>query len=113
MSDSRRRRILWARDPHCHWCGRLTAYATPLLSVGVRVPPPNDLATVDHLDSRLSGRRGQTPGERTVLACYACNQNRGAAECRAYPDHSQRFIVARTVRPETQHSDLDIALTSC
>jgi hypothetical protein len=41
-----------------------------------------EMATIDHLDSRLSSdRRQHHDGQpRTVLACYACNQRRSVEE---------------------------------
>lgn len=78
----RRRLSLFQRDPHCHWCGRLTRYD---YVPGVKTQPP-DLATIDHLDNRR--KRGDkrererssipdvVPGERTVLACRECNERR-------------------------------------
>lgn len=56
------------------------------------------LATIDHLDTRLSGRRGSTPGvERTVLACYDCNNRRNREEQKATP------IELRRVRSQNGH----------
>ena len=41
----------------------------------------DDLATREHLDSKLSGARGKHKGElRIVLACNRCNHARGAEE---------------------------------
>lgn len=42
---------------------------------------PDDLATIEHLDSKLSGERGSHKGERRqVIACRRCNWERGNAE---------------------------------
>lgn len=42
---------------------------------------PDDLATIEHLDSKPSGERGKHKGEkRIVLACRRCNWTRGNAE---------------------------------
>lgn len=55
--------------------------------------PPANLATFEHLDSKLSGNRGKFPGEqRITLACYGCNQNRNVAEMR---EHQKRLRVIR------------------
>jgi len=86
----RRRRRLHQRDPNCHWCGRHTVLpeSPKAWTVGRgyhRVPAPHQ-ATIDHLDSRLSDQRGafiEVPMERTVLACWACNQERSRAEVAA------------------------------
>lgn len=64
------------RGGKCHWCGCVTL----LRARGDKTPNRSVDATIDHLDSRLSGRRGQVEGERTVLACYQCNNDRGVAE---------------------------------
>ena len=66
-----RRRTLWRRDPRCFWCGRLTVFEEH---------GRPDSATLDHLYSRLHPRRRDTRKHlpSTVLACYCCNQERGA-----------------------------------
>jgi hypothetical protein len=64
------RRRLWRRDPHCFWCGRLTvfeAYGVP------------HAATIEHIYPRGHPKR-RSPRKvlpETVLACHACNQERG------------------------------------
>lgn len=79
---ARRREILWHRDPHCHWCGRLTQLLSGKEGERMRRIFPDDMATVDHLDTKLSGRRSPGGGheERTVLACRVCNEKRAADE---------------------------------
>jgi hypothetical protein len=48
---------------------------------GVR--PPDNLATYEHLDSKLSPERGKHPGkQRVVLACWSCNNQRSIDEQR-------------------------------
>lgn len=70
----RRRRNLHRRDPRCHWCGNDTV----LMEGHIKYPPPN-MATLDHLDDRFDVNRGSyAHAERTVLACVACNNARGA-----------------------------------
>jgi hypothetical protein len=76
--NSRRRTRLLARGRRCHWCGIEVIYIhAPEWTRGAM---PANFATVDHLDDRLScpGRanRAPAPGERTVLACLACNLRR-------------------------------------
>lgn len=77
---ARRREILWHRDPRCHWCGCLTRLMPG--DQHKRAGQPKDMATVDHLDSRLSGQKAQYHAgeERTVLACQECNTRRGREE---------------------------------
>lgn len=67
------RERLYAADPHCHWCRRLTRWVT---SADGRLP--DDAATLDHFRSRLDPLRGKIAGEpRHVLACRKCNHDRG------------------------------------
>lgn len=74
---AKRKWDLWKKNPRCHWCGKIT------WPRGRRDGKnEDDVATVDHLDNSLSPERGKHAGEeRTVLACYACNQKRGALDC--------------------------------
>lgn len=70
-SQPTRRRLLWRRDPRCFWCGRVTvfeAHNTP------------EAATVEHVYPRTHPRRRDTRRHlpSKVLACYGCNQARGA-----------------------------------
>ena len=69
---------LWRRDPHCHWCGVRTVLPTD--NSGRQFAT---LATLDHLDNRLSKDRVKNKHhtERTVLACAACNSERGRLAC--------------------------------
>ncbi len=101
----KRRRNLLAEDPHCHWCGReLRDYDVPQPQAW-----PADMATLDHLNSRIlypggrpvtrvftAGRGVVTcrPASATVLSCFPCNQKRAVDEeqgvewtagCRANP----------------------------
>lgn len=78
MSDKLQRNRLWRKDPHCHWCGRLTVNEQ-----GVRP----DAATLDHVYSRLDFRRkGQG---KHVLACWECNQARASAEVQSMVEFAQ------------------------
>lgn len=75
----RRSRLFVLQGGRCFWCQCTVVELPP---VPRRKHPPQNMATLDHLDSRLSPHRGQwRPGvERTVLACLGCNLRRGAAE---------------------------------
>ena len=74
----KRAKLFAEQDGRCHWCNQ------PMLPSwtyrkGVRVP--DNLATLEHLDSRLSKERGKHPGERrVVLACNVCNEARNKQE---------------------------------
>ena len=62
----------------CYWCGHKMLWKWEYCK---HATPPRNLATWEHLDSRLSIERGQHPGEkRIVLACKECNEDRAAAE---------------------------------
>lgn len=75
---SRHRERLFKQDPHCHWCGRLTKLFTP--APGQKAP--GDMATVDHVISRLTrtSRAEYHHKSNKVLACENCNRRRGAEE---------------------------------
>jgi len=77
--EQRRRRLikLHRLDCRCFWCKRPTVL---VISDRSTVNFPRR-ATIDHLDHKLSGRRRPGPREpRTVLACFECNQRRGAED---------------------------------
>lgn len=82
---------LWLASEKCHWCGRPTVlFVVPPQSPsrvrrhGEHFP---DRATIDHLDTKSSGQRKQRNNqeERTVLACYECNQRKNTEEQAATP----------------------------
>lgn len=68
-----RRRRLHAENPNCHWCGVLTVLETPNAQCA-------DMATIDHVIDREHakelGLTVQQRNEKSVLACYRCNQRR-------------------------------------
>jgi hypothetical protein len=80
----RRRNTLMAlQDGRCYWCFR----KVEIIRGDVTMPPPDHMATIDHLydkyDSRRQGYvRGETPKCVTVLACYKCNNSRGQQTAR-------------------------------
>ena len=73
-----RDRLYERQKGKCCWCGR------QMLKRWIQVdglPVPDDLATLEHLDSKMSPDRGYRQGEiRHAVACRACNLQRGAAE---------------------------------
>lgn len=87
---------MFARDPYCFWCGRVTILHTSEIS------DPR-LATIDHLYSRLNPKRHQPRGnDRSellhVLACRQCNHERSVAEQQGRifsPKIPERLSVAR------------------
>lgn len=73
---AKRRRALFNKDPHCHWCGIEVVWYDK--DGGTM---PENGATIDHLRSRLNPeRRRKADGEQTVLACSKCNQQRNRQE---------------------------------
>lgn len=68
---------LWKSDRRCFWCKRPTVILPP---DGRRKVVPDDMATIDHLNSKYSEHRGKTIGPATVLSCYRCNFERGRKE---------------------------------
>jgi hypothetical protein len=76
------RRWLWTREPHCCYCGVLT-----VLPAKYDPDRPFDtMATVEHLDPRLSPERGKHPGKfRKVIACWKCNNERNRAFTASLP----------------------------
>lgn len=64
---------LFMRNRHCFWCGRQTSLGLPLDHPAT--------ATIDHLFSRLHPwrRTSQRPSP-VVLACRACNSERGLCD---------------------------------
>src|ERR1035437_6915931 len=79
MSAKIKKRLekLWTEvNGKCYWCGRDTKKGERGKQVDI-----TDLATVDHLRTRLHQDERKAPNlnneERTVLACWQCNQIRG------------------------------------
>lgn len=90
-NNARKRRrlvLLWLRDSRCYWCGIETAlYIAAASGTGTQrhAPDAPEKATIDHLHSKLSGKRYEVHDwtELTVLACYECNHRRGKEEQQA------------------------------
>jgi hypothetical protein len=85
--QNKKRKIrLWNQDPHCHWCGCLTELiCDPEIKPG-QVNPK--MATVDHLRTKYDPNRWTNNNgkeERTVLACFKCNNDRAAKENASRP----------------------------
>ena len=72
---------LYAKDPFCFWCRRSLSIYGILLS---GQPHPEDMATLDHLRSRLNPERRNGldyPGQiQIVLSCPGCNKARSDKE---------------------------------
>ncbi len=72
----KKRKILWDKNPHCYHCNILTILPEQLKP---NTYPPN-MATIDHIFTRLDPRRRQPHKgeERYWLSCKKCNEERGA-----------------------------------
>ena len=72
-----RKRMYIEQGGKCYYCGQMMYFYE--LKRGETAP--DDMATIEHLDSRLSGERGNHQGEfRRVMACLKCNNARGKEE---------------------------------
>jgi hypothetical protein len=91
------RKRLWEKDPHCCWCGRLTQLITPKHGE----PTPPDMATIEHLYSKLDEQR-KSRGMK-LLACYECNHNRGNSQVETLAKEEQH---KRSGRSPTNGKDL-------
>lgn len=79
MSNRNLKLELYNRNPHCHWCGRLTKL---ICESNLRHVDPL-MATIDHIVSRYHVHRWikkKGRGRRKVLACYECNHKRSVQE---------------------------------
>lgn len=75
----------WGKHPHCHYCGTLTIIENR--NNGGEVDQVHNAATLDHVYSNLDLRRLLKGGDKTVLACFKCNNKRSASETRkVYPN---------------------------
>jgi hypothetical protein len=86
MGETKRRRQrlmrLFKQDCRCYWCRRPTEL---VVLEKHRNDYPDNMATIDHLNSRLSEHRGKLTGPQTVLSCYRCNHTRGRLEVAITP----------------------------
>lgn len=81
-NEGRRRRVecWWQQGGLCWWCHKPTVLMKTMKPYG-RLPA--NAATLDHLYSKWNPLRKTKPqhGERRlVMACHACNNNRGRDE---------------------------------
>jgi hypothetical protein len=77
MSNRELKLKMWQNDPRCHWCRK----PTQLLNIPeIKGPAPEDLATLDHLTSRLNLERWIKKDKTKVLSCYKCNADRAIKE---------------------------------
>ncbi len=79
MTTERLRKIRiqkYKEDNKCHWCGIPT-----ILIISNDILPPNG-ATLDHLVSKMSSKKGRRNHhiDQLVLSCFKCNHARGREE---------------------------------
>lgn len=102
-----RRLQMFNQSSECYWCGREMVFESTERE-------PLNLATVDHLRSRLHPLR-RAGGGKVVLACWSCNQARGMIEVqlgfRHHHEKRQRIRVTRreSVRPRKTIQSFDEA----
>lgn len=76
QARARKRAALFAlQKGRCVYCRQPMQLIKGPHSKGL--PVPKDMATFEHLNDRYSAERGIAPGFRVVLACWACNSERG------------------------------------
>lgn len=81
----RKRDKLFAENPHCHWCGTLTALPAEVERAVKELRAK--MATIDHLRARHHPGRTEPPKNnevRLVLACWTCNNERDKADTAAH-----------------------------
>lgn len=100
-SSVRKQRLklrLWEEQRgRCFWCKEMMLWNDRPVRY-----PKRRMVTVDHLDSRLSGRRGAYASVSTlrkVLACWGCNHARGAKEVATLPIEEQHQRSGRFPLP--------------
>lgn len=90
MSRNRRSHLmrLYKHYPYCHWCQQRVVPPPAPAPQGFR--PPKDMATLDHVYSRLSTDDPMLRREK-VLACHECNHRRGEQDCtQRYKDEHRK-----------------------
>lgn len=76
------RKKLWKHEPHCKYCGQLTRLPENLgFKKGKKVKYPDDMATLDHVYSRLNPKREEGYNKYIFnLSCNLCNNYREKIE---------------------------------
>lgn len=80
------RRQVFRRDGGCCWWCEKPVHMAKIPN-GSR--PPHDLATIDHIEVASFG--GKHRSDNVVLACLACNQERGTTP-------AEEFLAIRRAR---------------
>lgn len=114
MSIKNRRRRLWMEDSRCRKCGRVTVLPQVARNgVSGKFRHPDNMATIQHMYSKLSALRGTMKGEVTTLWCHKCNeedsiedQYRALQEGREVGLISKVFLGTNICRDELKESSL-------
>ena len=78
MNMPKLRKKLYAEDPHCYWCGRITQLVRN--SGQSRKEFKFLRPTIDHIYSAFHPCKRKDNGATIVLACSRCNSYRGGFE---------------------------------
>ncbi len=86
-SDSKRQRLknLLKSDPHCYWCGRLVILGNRNRDGKEYTTRPPNMATLDHIISRINKKWKKGMRNCLVLSCTECNQKRNKKETAMIP----------------------------
>lgn len=108
MTTTKLRKILFAKDPKCYYCGIETKAYQEICDRDLRKREkyPPDLATVEHLYDRFDPRRYMVYEnfENKVLACYRCNQKKAKESLSQMP---KEYLEARALLFQKRRKNKD------
>lgn len=93
--SSRLHWFFWTYRGVCHWCG--IECVLPKHCRGIK-PLPKNMATLDHLYSRLNPERTSQNRKEVVLSCIKCNKGRAIQETKVTFKAEQIRRTAEGVR---------------
>lgn len=94
--NTHNRGVLFARDPHCHWCGLETVQPQP----GAPMQPFH--ATLDHVYGVKSLMRNVM-----VLACHACNSRRSVEPKPRVRNQERRENTVKRLKEMALHQNAE------
>ena len=80
LVQKRRQELFTQQGGRCYWCG----CQMRLPAKGQVNPLPEDMATLDHLDTKRCAGRAANQSERYVVACFRCNNTRGCLPAESF-----------------------------
>lgn len=97
-----RREKLWKQDPRCCYCHVETILPLDAIKKHNIEDPTklnllpreilNRIATIEHVYTKFDDRRyADVHGSPTTLACYKCNQEKGAQDFKTLPGYAQKL----------------------